>query len=238
MNNVTKLFRQTYLPVQALLVYQHADSENDYYVESCDIGPDGKPINAHPLSQKEASKLAKSLANSAEKKQKDAFLQAEGLYPENVLHINQREGFAIWYTPTQEQPLFFVDGLTIPNGKANIPALLWKASKTQLTLFALKQNSRPKLTTKLYYAPFFNIDSSGVVCMGTVKRDITESISLEKFIEAWQSYFFNSYFSHSLNTELVKGNIIHVWKELVDTNKPFPTSVLRANKFTLQSLIK
>ncbi len=159
--------------------------------------------------------------------------------PTNVLHINPNldKGTVLWYTKAQQRQLYFVDGLDIPNGMAQVPAMLWLASKSSLTVFALANDRRPTEKTPLHYAPFFNIYEKGNVCMGTVSIDIKNSASVEEFIQAWEHYFFNSYFSHSLCENLTKKNIVTLWKDLVHTNKPFPKEALKKNSKTLKNLL-
>ena len=73
--------------------------------------------------------------------------------------------------------------------------------------------------------------------MGTVSIDIKNSASVEEFIQAWEHYFFNSYFSHSLCENLTKKNIVTLWKDLINTDKPFPKEVLKKNNKTLKNLL-
>ncbi len=74
--------------------------------------------------------------------------------------------------------------------------------------------------------------------MGTVSVDIKKSASVEEFIQAWEYYFFNSYFSHLLgNHNPIKGNCVTLWKDLVNTDKPFPKEVLKPNNKTLKILL-
>src|SRR5699024_4715242 len=132
--------------------------------------------------------------------------------PTNILHINPSEkGTVLWYTKAQQRQLYFVNGLGIPNGKAQVPPMLWFAGKNSLAAYALATDRRPTAKTPLHYAPFFNIYEDGKVCMGTVNIDIKNSASLEEFIQAWESYFFNSYFSHLLGRySPIKGNCVAV----------------------------
>ena len=73
--------------------------------------------------------------------------------------------------------------------------------------------------------------------MGTVSVDIKNSASVEEFTQAWEDYFFNSYFSHSLSANLTKKNIVSLWKDLIGTDKPFPKEVLKKNNKTLKNLL-
>jgi len=236
-NNITENFGTLYHPKSALVFYETIGIHTDMYVEHFDMDRNGMPINAHPLTVKEANILAKSLQTDEEKSK--AFLKPKGILPTNILHINPSEkGTVLWYTKVQERKMYFVESLGIPNGKVQVPSMLWFANKNSLTVFALTSDRRPTEKTPLHYAPFFNIYEDGKVCMGTVTIDIKNSSSVEEFIQAWESYFFNNYFSHLLgNHSPIKGNCVNVWKDLINTDKPFPKEVLKKNNKTLKNLL-
>lgn len=236
-NNITENFGTLYHPKSALVFYETIGADNDMYVEHFDMDSNGNPINAHPLTVKEANVLAKSFQTDEEKSK--AFLKPKGILPTNILHINPSEkGTVLWYTKTQQRQMYFVNGLGIPNGIAQVPPMLWFANKNNLAVFALATNRRPTEKTSLHYAPFFNIYEDGKVCMGTVTIDIKNSASVEEFIQAWESYFFNSYFSHLLGSHSpINGNCVNVWKDLIGTDKTFPKEVLKRNNKTLKNLL-
>ncbi|WP_286777383.1 MULTISPECIES: PRTRC system protein B [Sphingobacterium] len=235
--DITGHFGTLYYPKSALVFYETKGTETDMYVEHFDMDSNGTPINAHPLTVKEANVLVKSLQTDEEKN--TAFLKPKGILPTNILHINPsaEKGTVLWYTKTQQRKLYFVDSLGIPNGMSQVPPMLWLASKSSLTVFALAYDRRPTEKTPLHYAPFFNIYEKGNVCMGTVSIDIKNSASVEEFIRAWEHYFFNSYFSHSLCENLTKTNIVNLWKDLIGTDKPFPKEVLKKNNKTIKNLL-
>lgn len=237
MKDITQTFGTLYNPVKAFVVYQKDTAEKSIYVEAYDMDKNGCPINAHPLSLKESTQLASALDTSDELTRK--FLTPSGLLPKNVLHLNPaHNGSAIWYTPAQKVSLFFVEGLGILNGEAFVPPLLWKASKNTLYIYAMDTDSQIKEQTALYHAPFFNLYTDGRVCMGTVKVDIKADCHLEDFMQSWEQYFFNSYFSHLIgNTSPVKGNIIQLWQKLVITTKPFPIKSLLKNGLTIKKIL-
>ncbi len=238
MNNITEDFGTLYFPKSALVFYEAKSINTEMYVEHFDMDENGNPINAHPLTVKEANVLTKSLLTDKEKNQ--AFLKPKGILPTNILHINPsaEKGTVLWHTKAQQRQLYFVNGLGIPNGKAPIPPMLWLATKNSLSVFALATNRRPTEKIPLYYAPFFNIYEDGKVCMGTVNIDIKKSASVEEFIGAWEDYFFNSYFSHLLgNNNPIKGNCVNLWKDLIGTDKPFPKEVLKKNNKILKNLL-
>ena len=235
-NDITENFGTLYHPKSALVFYETIGTNTDVYVEHFDMDNNGTPINAHPLTVKEANVLAMALKTDEENSK--AFLKPKGILPTNILHINPSEkGTVLWYTKTQQRQIYFVDSLGISNGKAQVPPMLWFANKSSLTVFALANDRRPTEKTPLYYAPFFNIYEKGNVCMGTVSIDIKNSASVEEFIQAWEHYFFNSYFSHSLCENLTKKNIVTLWKDLINTDKPFPKEVLKKNNKTLKNLL-
>ncbi|AIM37821.1 MULTISPECIES: PRTRC system protein B [Bacteroidota] len=235
--DITNHFGSMYYPKSALVFYETKGTETDVYVEHFDMDSNGTPINAHPLTVKEANVLAKALKTDEEKNA--AFLKPKGILPTNILHINPNaeKGTVLWYTKAQQRKLYFVESLGIPNGMAQVPPMLWLANKNSLTVFALANDRRPTEKTPLYYAPFFNIYEKGNVCMGTVSIDIKNSASVEEFMQAWEHYFFNSYFSHSLSANLTKKNIVSLWKDLIGTDKPFPKEVLKKNNKTLKNLL-
>lgn len=238
LNDITEDFGTLYHPKSALVFYETKGMDTDMYVEHFDMDRNGNPINAHPLTVKEANVLAKSLQTDEEKNK--AFLKPKGILSTNILHINPSEkGTVLWYTKAQQRQLYFVDGLGIPNGKAQVPPMLWFASKNSLSVFALVSDRRPTEKTPLHYAPFFNIYEKGNVCMGTVNIEIKNSASVEEFVQAWEDYFFNSYFSHLMgNHNPIKGNCVTVWKELIGTDRTFPKEVLKKTSKTLKNLLR
>jgi PRTRC genetic system protein B len=242
MKNLTNNFCNDYRAIKALLICQK-QSQNDegeqhsIYVESYDIGKNGNPINAHPLTYRETLQLS-SLFQAA-KELKTGYLRSRGVMPNKVLYVNpQLSGYAVWYTPPQEVPLFFASALGITSGRGKVPAMIWKAGRAELLVFALKGNKKPDSRAILYHAPFFNIYKDGRVCMGTVRVNITESARLEDFMGLWESYFWNSYFSHLMGEfNPVTENIVQLWQKQVDMDNVFPTAILKPANFTLQNLL-
>lgn len=236
--DITENFGTLYHPKSALVFYQSNGLDKEVYVEHFDMDKNGTPVNAHPLTEREAGALAKAL--TTEKQKQSAFLKSEGILPTNILHINpsRDKEAVIWYTKAQKRTLYFVDGLKIPNGTANVPPMVWQATKNSLRVFALASGRRPTEKTPLYFAPFFNIYEDGRVCMGSVTINIKNSTSLEEFTHAWEDYFFNSYFSHLLGSRSpIKGNCVSLWKDLIETGNSFPMEVLEEHTTTLKNLL-
>ena len=87
MNDITQNFGTLYYQ-NLLWFYETKGTETDMYVEHFDMDSNGNPINAHPLTVKEANVLAKSLQTDEEKQ---SFLKPKGILPTNILHINPSE---------------------------------------------------------------------------------------------------------------------------------------------------
>lgn len=237
MNNITQHFLQQYTPLKSLIVYASEGTEKDYFVEAFDFDTNGKMINAHPLAIEESRQLGEILITDLEKKGQ-CFLSA-GILPPHVLHINTGErGHVVWHTPAQKRKLYFVKELKLENKTYPIPPMLWKASREHLQVFTLKDNNRPGIESMLYNAPFFNLHESGLVCMGTVDIQIDHDCDLEKFMQLWDEYFFNSKFSHLLGDRSpVKSNIIQLYQKLADSHQKFPTNELIKHSKKLKQLL-
>jgi PRTRC genetic system protein B len=238
MKNITEIFEEIYIPQKAIVIFRSLKKEeHDIYVEAYDMDERGCPINAHPLNVSECAALAEILDSSEELKRE--FLKPKGLLTAKMLYINpDKHGFAVWQTPAQEVNLFFAKTLGITCGKAKVPALIWKATKDNLFVYALREEKNVSEKTNLYYAPFFNIYKDGRVCMGTVDIEINHKCFLEEFIQQWEQYFWNSYFSHLIDTySPVKINIVQLWQDQVKSGGDFPREVLIKNGKTVKDIL-
>ena len=240
MKDIIQDFGTLYHPTTALVFYQNDERNKDTYVEYFDMDKNGNPINAHPLTEREAKELLKALTINTQKEKNQDFLKPKGILPTHILHINPSEnGSVLWFTKSMKRQLYFTENLEIPNGMAEVPAMLWLANKRNLKIFALSSNLRPTEKTSLFYAPFFNVYEDGNVCMGTVDVNIQNSNSLEEFTKKWEDYFFNSYFSHLMNEHNpIKGNCVSLWKNLVGTDNSFPKEVLKNANRILKNLLQ
>ncbi len=230
------MVRKEYLPAKALIVYINQSEKENSYVESFDFDKLGRMINAHPLSEQEAEKLGKIMLANMERQGR--CFDAKGILPTNLLFLRSgNDGCAVWHTPAQHRTLLFVEGLDLQNGMYPVPALVWKATRETLSVFAIKVSDKPTLITELFEAPYFNIYGSGNVCMGTVDIDIDDYGGLEIFMKQWEEYFFNSRFSHLLaDRSPVKSNIIQLYKSLHNSKKGFPSTELKKHSKSLKTL--
>lgn len=219
-------------PVKALVFYEGKKDES--YVESYDMDERGMAINAHPLSVRESQKLADSLDCSDEIKA--SYLNSIALFPDNLLYINpERNGFVVWHTTAKAVNLFFKSELGLTDGRANIPALIWKADRYSLSVWAVKAKGRPDGQIPLCCAPFLNVYASGSVCMGNVRIDVPKNCSVKQFIGLWEHYFFNSSFSHTIAGS---GKLIPLWRSLIGKEKAFPSGQLKKTSKKLIDILR
>lgn len=234
--NVTHTFADFYVPRKALLMYEHVQDNRKMYCESYDCNDRGRLVNAHPLSKREIESLAQIFEHHSRESEK--FLLCDELLPENLLYLSPKHKCVIWYTPRQHAQLYFARTLPLADGHMPLPALLWKATDSDLFVFAIKEQTKPNATTALYHAPFFNIYADGRVCMGTVEATFEDCCNVIQFIAAWQQYFFNSHFSHTLGSYATTGKSLEtLYSALLNSSLPFPENELMSTGRTLQNIL-
>jgi len=121
-----------------------------------------------------------------------------------------------WWTPAAVRPVFFRAGSELEgiSGKRfPHPALLFVVRSNVLYVRALFATQRPRSDSKLAAAPYWNIDSNGAVCAGTMR--VPKSLTVTS-IAAWQQAFFQSEFTHPGGGRLTKrrGGTAALWKSL------------------------
>ena len=92
--------------------------------------------------------------------------------------------------------MFFRDGSELAGVSGKLfphPALLFVVRNGVLFVRALSNDRRPDQDTKVAAAPYWNIDSNGAVCAGTMR--CPKSLTVAS-IAAWQQAFFQSEFTH------------------------------------------
>lgn len=235
MKDITNSFGTYFHPCGALIFYQADKGYNDTYVEYFEIDGNGAPVNPHPLTIKEANRLASALNVDVDEKEQ---LKSDGILPNNLLCFDAKSTKIIWYSKAQYKSLFFAESLGIKSGIAHIPPMIWMADRDSLHVYALRANRKPTVNTALYYAPFFNVGESGKVCMGTVDIKTSETGAIKDLIGLWESYFFNSYFSHLIEDHNpVNGNCVLLWESLIGSDAIFPNEMLIKNNKKLKDIM-
>ena len=93
--------------------------------------------------------------------------------------------------------MFFGDGdpkTRHLNGKSYPhPALVFMIRGRELFIRALRENRRPKSDTRLMNAPYWNTDSRGQVCLGSMRVPDENSAGS---LPSWENAYFASEFTH------------------------------------------
>jgi len=156
----------------------------------------------------------------------------------------------IWWRPPSVAPVFYAPAREAKNGEAlkaisgrsvRHPGLVFKATRTSLWVRAVKGAERPSASTPMFEAPYFNVSTTGSVCVGSMRKPHSRGIAA---LREWERSFFESEFTHALPgtklTEFPEG-FTKLWTALAILNlTAFPDSALaRARKKeTLETFAK
>jgi PRTRC genetic system protein B len=179
-----------------------------------------------------------------------AFLRslAEGLgsrvrleiLPENVLARTPET--IVWWSRARHRLMFFggseataqeLNGRMYPH-----PALVFRVTGAELFVRALGSNTRPTADTRLKTAPYYNTDSHGRVCLGSMR--VPEDTSVEAISE-WESSYFSSAFTHpsgAVRLTSHPGGFVRLWRELAASRGRFPVRFLTDARQTLRQFVE
>jgi PRTRC genetic system protein B len=212
----------------ALLFYRSQAGSNIYATKHNARVIDGTPalMPGVPLTLDQLADIAEVAAK------RTAF---RGFVHERVVYLAPNQ--IAWWVPARTRRVWFAtqDELGTRSGETAHPPLLFVVNKTRWFVFALRQNTRPDPSTKLYVAPYYNVWEGGEICTGNVETpDTINSDAIKVFEDA----FFRSRFTHSNATRLIKrrGGAEQLWLDLLD-GAAFPMNALVDSKTTLQQAI-
>jgi PRTRC genetic system protein B len=151
-------------------------------------------------------------------------MEHEQLVGDHLIHASNRVGnlILVWWRPAMRKVLNFDKHLKIKSATVNIPAMLFVLQNTSLYLFALMDDTRPVLQTKLYHAPFYNIYDDARVCMGTAPISKIKAKTFEKEAERFERAFFMAEQTGGISEKRCKTPLGSLWRSLIGTNKVFP----------------
>jgi PRTRC genetic system protein B len=222
---------ENFKPVQAVVVFKRHHDE--FYLQTHDIEDhklkEGKPFHREQLQELAIALNAKSFSG----------ITLKGMLPNNVMYYQPSLSGAkfVWYIPRSKRHIKFKQTLKIKSGECFLPGLVFAVNDKTLHVFAIKGTGKPKASTPLFHAPFFNIMGGASVCMGTT-AETNKKAFLEEEIDRWERRFFGSNFTHSPNT-LAKGFNMHKLYRSLVSGKRFPEKCLaRAEYKTLGDFIK
>ena len=160
------------------------------------------------------------------------------ILPDNVLA--RTPDMLVWWSRPRRRVMFFggtdeearkLNGLVFPH-----PALIFKVAGRDLFVRAMATNSRPGPDTLLKTAPYWNTDSRGLVCAGSMR--VPESSDIAS-IPAWEDAYFQSEFTHAAGAVRLTshpGGFIGLWRSLTGRNR-FPVQYLIDAGETLQEFV-
>lgn len=160
------------------------------------------------------------------------------LFPPNLLASTLTS--VVWWVPASMRRMWFqdrdkrlmkLDGETFPQ-----PGLIMFAMQGTFSIYAVKGDTRPDASTRLWRAPYLNLFDDCALCTGTARIPKDAGIAS---IPKYEDGFFNSRGVHSNVKLLVKYPWTHdkLWAS-VHKKRRFPDSVLASiGKITLGDLI-
>lgn len=214
------------MPVKAIMVYDcETESDKFDYMEMIDY-ENGEPIKSYPLPEEFLQKLAKNYLSTTQTRFNFSLLR-ESSESLRIIGFDYRDERTVmyFYSPPMVTNLYFAKGLDVKSGKYPIPALIWKASLTSLSVWAVTDKYEElNADTILYMAPFMNTSSDGV-CLGSTKMPETVQNNLEYTANRIVESFFESKFTHFGNPKITKSNFYTLWNSLKD-QKSYPNEEL------------
>ena len=159
--------------------------------------------------------------------------------PEHVLARTPE--LIAWWSGAQPRLMFFGDGNDETqklNGKMfPHPALVFMIHGRELFVRALAEDCRPTADTRLRNAPYWNTDSHGRVCLGSMR--VPEEVSASS-VSGWQVAFFASEFTHpggAVHLTTHPSGFLGLWSSLAGRRR-FPVKFLADSKQTLQEFVQ
>lgn len=173
---------------EAVLVYRSGGDGAFASLHKVEQSQDGAPYLAagEPLTTAFVRALAEGLG---------ARVKPE-ILPENVLA--RTPDILVWWSRPQRRIMFFggtdeqgrkLNGIVFPH-----PALVFKVAGKDLFVRALATTTRPTGDTALKTAPYWNTDTRGLVCPGTMRVPDGSGVST---ILQWEAAYFHSEFTHA-----------------------------------------
>lgn len=243
MNSLTAALNNTYTPKIAIIVHATDDKDEQttkYYLESHTIDANGKILEGKPLQQETIEQVVGMFFDDRKDRS-----QLTGYVPENLLSFNPLTGGKyrmVWYRPAEVRFIHFATQLKIKSGKAWVPSIIYSVYGNDLFVYAVKNNTRPKGTTKPFRAPFHNVADDGKVCLGNARVRKPAYNTFEAAMKYWEDLFWLSEFSH-LNgaSNPTKTDLDKVYRKIIaknPTKKWSDMNELKPMKKNLENIIK
>jgi PRTRC genetic system protein B len=147
----------------------------------------------------------------------------------------------VWWTRQQHRAMFFSDsgdGRTLNGTVFPQPALVFRVCGSELSVRALAENKRPRPETSLMFAPYWNCDSAGRVCQGSMRAP--GKLCLEA-MKGWEKAFFESEFTHAAIGARLTAHpegFLGLWRDLAGSEGAFPGESLVKSGDRLETFVQ
>ena len=160
--------------------------------------------------------------------------------PDNVLA--RTPDMITWWTRARREVMFFggaaqkadeLNGAVYPH-----PPLVFKVTDRELFVRALDKDERPFGSAPLKTAPYWNVDSAGRVCLGSMH--VPDGVAVAS-MAGWESGFFRSEFTHPNGAVRLTSHphgFFGLWEGLKNSEKSFPVEFLTDAKETLEQFVE
>lgn len=190
---------------------------------------DNALLAGRPLDQVAVAKSLQSLMAAQQ-----GFSTADFL-PDNIL-VNTAGKLAWWSKPQRRSVFFRLDDGEFSFECAH-PGLVFTVTADRLYVAAVKGSERPSADSEVFYAPYMNVWESGQMCAGNVRLP---GSTIAEHIKAWESAFFDSFFTHPNGIGMVsfKGDMVGLWQYLRQNPDTFPEEALVTRGMTAAEFCK
>lgn len=250
--NINSVFNQ-YRPKSVLIRYDKVETSGDHVFESQEKDTPACVLRIADVVKCEEGGYTlgaeRDLTRDSLEPLKDYFISnapsssttkkefSSDLIPENIIAVNNAKNLVIWKRPAKKAKLYFsTSNKSLPDEcEVMQPNLIFKLKGDVLSVWAYKSYKGEK--TKIYMAPYLNVNASSV-CMGSADIDKKVS-SWEELVENAEFSFFNSLFSHYHSTSILteKYEYSDLIAQLIKSGSDFPSDALFDIKKTLKDLL-
>lgn len=219
--------------IQALLIYSCGSRK------AATINPvtDGEIMPGCALDDEKLTEVVNQLSGKRK-------IKKLALLPRNVLALGEKS--MIWFSPSRVGKIWFRtsdNDLNKLSGKmVRYPGIVFKVASGRMSAWAVYGNDYPAPASMMFRMPFYNCSArDGWVCLPGGKKPQVEPENIAK----WESYFYDSNFSHSGmgGSPFVRGGHNKFWIRYTaqcerKMPKRFPCEYLIPANTTLEELIE
>jgi PRTRC genetic system protein B len=142
---------------------------------------------------------------------------APEILPESVLMRTPE--VTAWWVPPAVRPMFFSqtsDGKTLNGWSYPHPPLVFLLDGEHgLGVRALLENRRPGPRSAIAIAPYWNVNESGAICLGSMATPRSSGFAS---LNEWVESFFQSEFTHAGSVKITShsGGHLGLWRDLAE----------------------